>query len=783
MAWWGWRRRWWRPRRRWRWRRPRRRRRVPARRPRRAFRRYRTRTVRRRRRGRRRGYRRRYRVRRLYRRRYKRKKIVLTQWNPQTVRRCTIKGLMPVLWAGMGQGGHNYAVRSDDYVTKGGFGGSFATETFSLKVLYDQFQRGFNRWTYSNEDLDLALYYGCKWVFYRHPDTDFIVYFTNNPPMKTNQFTAPLTTPGMLMRSKYKIIIPSFKTRPKGRKTISVRIKPPKLFLHKWYTQQDLCPVPLVQLNVTAADLQHPFGSPLTDNPCITFQVLGDLYNNCLNIDLPQFNANGSISTSTSYQRENRTQLEELYKTLFTKQSSGHYWQTFLTNSMVKAHIDAEKAQKAMEATTTQHKYNTTPFPTVPTADQFSTWKPTFTDQRDSNFLFATYHPDQIKETIKEMRDNNFKLETGPNDRYGQYQAQYTRNTHMLDYYLGFYSPIFLSPGRSNIEFFTAFRDIVYNPLLDKAQGNKIWFQYHTKFDNKFKKPECHWEIEDMPLWALCNGYIEYLESQIKYGDVLVEGKVLIRCPYTKPPLTDKNDPTAGFVVYNTNFGMGKWIDGSGYIPLHERSKWYVMLRYQTDVLHDIVTCGPWQYRDDNKNSQLVAKYYFRFKWGGNTIHSQVIRNPCPDTQVSGPRRQPREVQVVDPQLITPPWVLHTFDQRRGLFTEGAIRRLLKQPIPGEYDTEPPRVPLLFLPSAFQREDGAAESDSGSPAKRPRYSFEESQTESLPSEEDPAETTRELLLRKLREQRALQFQLQHFAVQLAKTQANLHVNPLSYYPQ
>ncbi len=52
---------------------------------------------------------------------------------------------MPVLWAGMGQGGRNYAVRSDDYVSKGGFGGSFATETFSLKVLYDQYQRGFQQ--------------------------------------------------------------------------------------------------------------------------------------------------------------------------------------------------------------------------------------------------------------------------------------------------------------------------------------------------------------------------------------------------------------------------------------------------------------------------------------------------------------------------------------------------------------------------------------------------------------------------------------------------------------
>ncbi len=70
-----------------------------------------------------------------------------------------------------------------------------------------------------------------------------------------------------------------------------------------------------------------------------------------------------------------------------------------------------------------------------------------------------------------------------------------------------------------------------------------------------------------MPLWALCNGYKEYLESQIKYGDILVEGKVLIRCPYTSPPLVDKNDPTAGFVVYNENFGKGKWIDGGGLHP------------------------------------------------------------------------------------------------------------------------------------------------------------------------------------------------------------------------
>ena len=689
---------------------------------------------------------------------------------------------MPVIWAGMGTGGQNYAVRSDDFTVDKGFGGSFATETFSLRVLYDQYQKGFNRWSHTNEDLDLARYRGCKWTFYRHPDTDFIVYFTNNPPMKTNQYTAPLTTPGMLMRSKYKILIPSFKTKPKGRKTISFTARPPKLFQDKWYTQQDLCPVPLIQLNLTAADFTHPFGSPLTDSPCVRFQVLGDLYNKCLNIDLPQFDANGQVSSTSSYSRDNKEQLEKLYKTLFVNQGCGHYWQTFMTNTMVKAHIDANQAQSHQQDTSGSQT-GKDPFPTVPEKSNFETWKKKFTDPRDSNFLFATYHPENITDIIKKMRDNNFSLETGKNDLYGHYQAQYTGNTHLLDYYLGFYSPIFLSSGRSNTEFFTAYRDIVYNPLLDKGTGNMIWFQYHTKTDNIFRKPECHWEILDMPLWALCNGYKEYLESQIKYGDILTEGKVLIRCPYTKPPLADPNNSLAGYVVYNTNFGQGKWIDGKGYIPLKQRSKWYIMLMYQTDVLHDLVTCGPWQYRDDNKNSQLIAKYRFTFYWGGNMVHSQVIRNPCKDNQVSGPRRQPREIQVVDPQLITPPWVLHSFDQRRGMFTETAIRRLLRQPLPGEYAPPALRVPLLFPSSEFQREGEGAESDSSSPAKRPRlWQEEDSQTETH-SSEGPAETTRELLERKLREQRVLNLQLQQFAVQLAKTQANLHINPLLYSQQ
>uniref|UniRef100_A0AAU8H5T3 Capsid protein n=1 Tax=Alphatorquevirus homin13 TaxID=3048415 RepID=A0AAU8H5T3_9VIRU len=773
MAWWGWRRRrWFWPRRR-RWR-TRRRRRVPTRRPRRPVRRHRRRRVRRRRwRGRRR-YTRRGRLRLRRRRRWRRKRIVLTQWNPQTVRKCMIRGMMPMLWAGMGTGGHNYAVRSDDY-TMSGFGGSFGTETFSLKVLYDQYERGFNRWSFSNEDLDLALYFGCTFTFYRHKTTDFIVSWTKNPPMKTNQYTAPLTHPGMLMRSKYKVLIPSWQTKPKGRKTVKVKIGPPHLFQHKWYTQQDLCAVSLVQFNLTAADFQHPFGSPLTETPCVTFQVLGDLYNDCLNIDLPPLQDDAKTLDNSKGNQSNIQAVQKLYDTLFAQNTSGHYWQTFITNSMVKTHVDSKTANDTDYSSNNHTKLTKQKETEVKVNNQ---WQLRFFDNRDSLFLFATYHPANILKELKQMRDNNFSLHTGKNDLYGDNRAQYAGQTHLLDYYLGFYSPIFLHPGRSNVEFFTAYKDIVYNPLMDRGTGNKVWFQYHTKTDNKYIPGKCKYLVEDMPLWSLLHGYSEYLETQIKYGNMDLEGKVLIRCPWTKPPMTDPKDPDKGYVVYNRNFGMGKWIDGGGYVPLLERGRWYVMLRYQKDVFHDIVTCGPWAYRDDEKNSQLIAKYKFGFKWGGNTVHSQIIRNPCKEDRLAYPHRQPRAIQIVDPQTVGPPWVLHSFDQRRGMFTETAIRRLLLQPGPGELAVPRPKRPLLFVPPEYQDPAGAG-SDSGSPAKKSRIWQEETQTEtgSL-SSENPAETTRELLLRKLREQQSLQLHLRHLAVQLAKTQAGLHVNPL-----
>ncbi len=174
MAWWGWRRRW--RRRPW-WRR-RRRRPVRRRRNRAAYGRRRgRRTVRRKTWGRRRRRRRTYRRRRTVRlRRRRRKKLSTDSVEPPLVRRCYIKGVMPVIICGQHKASFNYAIHADDCLKQGlSFGGGMSTITMSLQVLYDEYTRSLNRWSYSNEQLDLCRYRGCTLRIYRDPKTDFIM--------------------------------------------------------------------------------------------------------------------------------------------------------------------------------------------------------------------------------------------------------------------------------------------------------------------------------------------------------------------------------------------------------------------------------------------------------------------------------------------------------------------------------------------------------------------------------------------------------------------------------
>lgn len=71
----------------------------------------------------------------------------------------------------------------------------------------------------------------------------------------------------------------------------------------------------------------------------------------------------------------------------------------------------------------------------------------------------------------------------------------------MLEYHTGIYSSIFLSAGRSYFETLGAYTDIIYNPLVDKGIGNKLWLDPLSKEDAVLNRKQAKVLIEDIPLW------------------------------------------------------------------------------------------------------------------------------------------------------------------------------------------------------------------------------------------------------------------------------------------
>nr|UGV43843.1 MAG: ORF1 [Torque teno virus] len=775
MAYWWRRRRWpWRRR----WRRWRRRRRVPRRRYRRPVRRYRKRyTVRRRRR--RRGWRGRRR-RRLYRRRAtirrKRRTLVIRQWQPNNIRKCRIRGLLPMLICGHGNSANNYAIRSDDTVpTRTPFGGGLSTVHFSLKVLYDQHLRGLNRWSTSNDILDLARYNGCTFWFYRDLRTDYIVQYNITTPFTIDKDSSPSYHPGMLMQTKHKILVPSYDTHPRGKPKIRVRIPPPKMFIDKWYAQNDLCEVPLVTFVVSLASFTHPFCPPLTENPCITFQVLQNFYNSYI-----------------GYNINNASTYENIFKDYLYKEAA--FYQQVLVSSYIK------KIDYNPDGSPTSQNGNTAhPTNQFPSLGTFNTWVTTgitnangnhngekgkskkfITGHTNVHFNFCTYNPNIHELTT--LRRYYFHCETAQSVTTKPFDTphvpqHYTRPTHdNFEYRIGAFSPIFLSPFRTSpIENWPmAYRDISYNPLNDKGVGNKIWYQSITKQDTQFTLPSCTFVLEDKPLWAMCYGYRDFIKSTRERQDIDFDGLVCIISPYTVPPLYDKDHTQTGFVVYDSLFGNGKWLDGSGFIPVEYQCRWRVCLAFQQQVLTDIAMTGPFSYKDDYKNTCIQAKYKFNFRWGGNMLYQQTIKNPCTDGHPTDSHREPRSIQVSDPLTVGPRYCFHQWDWRRGFLGDKALKRMLQKPLDFELYPVTPKRPRIFPPTEGEQESQRQERSSSSEEESILISQEE---------KVPTEALQVHLRKQLRQQRELRFQLKHLFHQLCKTQAGLHLNPLLFTQQ
>lgn len=443
------------------------------------------------RRRRRRYYRRRLRRgRRRGRRKRHRQTLVLRQWQPDVVRHCKITGWMPLIICGSGSTQNNFITHMDDFPPMGySYGGNFTNLTFSLEGIYEQFLYHRNRWSRSNHDLDLARYKGTTLKLYRHHTLDYIVSYNRTGPFQISDMTYLSTHPAFMLLQKHRIVVPSLLTKPKGKRSIKVRIKPPKLMLNKWYFTKDICSMGLFQLQATACTLYNPWLRDTTKSPVIGFRVLKN-----------------SIYTNLSNLPDHEGAREAIRKKLHPESLTGH-----------------SPNQKGWE-----YSYTKLMAPIYYSANRNSTYN--WLNYQD-NYV-ATYAKFKAK-----MTENLHLIQKEYLYHYPNNVTTDLINKNTLTHDWGIYSPYWLTPTRISLDWETPWTYVRYNPLADKGIGNAVYAQWCSESSCKLdpKKSKCI--MRDLPLWAICYGYVDWVVKSTGVSSAVTDMRIAIRSPYTEPAL------------------------------------------------------------------------------------------------------------------------------------------------------------------------------------------------------------------------------------------------------
>ena len=207
--------------------------------------------------------------------RKKKAKLFLQQWQPDSIANCKIKGYGELVLGAEGTQYLCYTNQKNEWTPPlMAGGGGFGVERFTLSYLYDQHIARNNIWTKSNKNKDLCRYLKCTFYFYRHEYIDFVVQYKRQPPFNIDQTTYPSFHPLLILLGKHHKYIPSLKTKPRGKNTVKITIRPPKQMINKWFFTEQFCQYDLLQIAGAACSFRYPRISSTAENRIITIYYL-----------------------------------------------------------------------------------------------------------------------------------------------------------------------------------------------------------------------------------------------------------------------------------------------------------------------------------------------------------------------------------------------------------------------------------------------------------------------------------------------------------------------------
>nr|UGV35428.1 MAG: ORF1 [TTV-like mini virus] len=559
---------------------------------------------------------RRYRVRRI---KKKLPKITLKQWQPNTIKRLTVKGQYALFAGTTDRIGNDYTAYVDE-IAPHDFpgGGLYSITIFTLQGLYELHQKGRNWWTQSNCDLPLIRYQGCTIKLYISPTCDYVTTIVNCGELKANEQLFQSTQPSVLYLNRKKKVVLCKYYKKRRKNYVKWFVKPPALLMNKWYFQKELANYPLFMIVTSAASFDRYYLSATSVSETMGFTSLNTDFFTLHNWKQPSaqpYRPNTqfylfAVGGRTTFEHAKPPDLILLGRT--TDYSKGT---TINFNNNWRNEVEAYLSK--------------------PT-NWGNPFHPDYLSGETEGIL-CMLRVEATETLVKKLTDLN---------KDSLLSSQ------------GFIEPT--KPMTVHCR---------YNPQPDLGH-NAIFVTRITADNTTWHEPaDTHLVSKGLPLWMLNWGWHDYLKKSGSPQRLDTDYVHVIVSDYISPKELSYYVPLDEFFLH----GKSPYSD---HIKPYDQTNWHPKVNFQVKTISHILQTGPATIKlPENISAEAHFTYKFHFKIGGCPPEMDKVCEPTKQPQYPQPGNLLSSILLQNP--TTPiQYYLSSFDQRRDLLTKKAAKRL-----------------------------------------------------------------------------------------------------------
>nr|UGV34908.1 MAG: ORF1 [TTV-like mini virus] len=573
----------------------------------------------------RKNFRRRRRWRKHRRVRKKLSKITVKEYQPETIRKCCIKGIQQLIIANKKRLTNNYRDYENSYIYENQpVGGGYSITKYNLDALYEQHQKVRNWWTNTNNNLPLVRYTGCKLKLYRSEEVDYVLsYYTCYPMIDTLHLNNSMQ-PSIQLMNPDSIIVPSKKTQPKGKPYKTVKIRPPAQMQSKWYFTQDIAKTGLLLVGASLCSLDHYYISPFAESNNTSFKTLNTKY----------FNKHNFASTTQygyiPWQKGTEQKTIWVHKTANNNQTNldNLKFADLIYLGNCSTYQPGNTIGEIISNSGTVNNY----------FSNYKNWGNLFWHSYlhgEALFVICTASWHEILTYTKETKLTSDK--------------KFTPLTE----------PIYITCR--------------YTPEIDTGHENQCYILPITRDDTEWNPPNNeNLKHAGFPLWILFFGWLDWLRKAkvvvhidefytVVFQSKFITPKLDFYCPIDEDMFNNRSP-------YQPQDNM---------IVPSDTSNWNPHVRFQQQTLENICKCGPGiaKFPDYIKSVEAKLKYQFYFKFGGCPPKMDTITDPTKQIKFPIPGNEQQIYSLQNPSA-PPETFLYNFDVRQDLLTKAATKRI-----------------------------------------------------------------------------------------------------------